>query len=119
MDEELFFTQLAGETAGVVGAAGDDDVNDDVVAPARLRAQLYSALVSEQAANGPLESLAATRQTGGALCVFEQIVAVAPVSEAVKSKNPCRVCHARVLGERMDRAPIYWPHCPYAEFHRT
>jgi hypothetical protein len=31
--------------------------------------------------------------------------------------NPCRVCHARVLGERLERAPIFWPGCPYSEFH--
>ena len=114
MDEELFFTQLALETAD---AAGDGDGDGEIVAPARFRARLYSALVSEQAASGPLESLAVTRQTGGALCVFEEIVAVAPVSDMLKSKTPCRVCHARVPGEQMDRAPIYWPHCPYAEFY--
>jgi hypothetical protein len=26
------------------------------------------------------------------------------------------VCHARVLAERLEHAPIYWPHCPYVRF---
>lgn len=112
MDEELFFTRLAEATA--------DDLEEEApVAPARLRARVYSALVAAQAATGPLESLSVTKDAGQKLCVFEEIVARSPVSEAVKSKNPCRVCHARVLGENLDQAPIYWPHCPYAEFHQT
>jgi hypothetical protein len=49
--------------------------------------------------------------------VFEQ--AVAALGDDVGSNNPCRVCHARVLAERMTRAPIFWPGCPYAEFHKT
>jgi hypothetical protein len=30
--------------------------------------------------------------------------------------NPCQVCHARMLAEHLDNAPIYWPHCPYVKF---
>jgi hypothetical protein len=51
------------------------------------------------------------------LCVFEQAIAMLPVGAGVGSMNPCRICHARVLGERLDRAPIFWPGCPYSEFH--
>jgi hypothetical protein len=32
--------------------------------------------------------------------------------------NPCRICHARILGERLEKAPIFWPGCPYSEFHK-
>jgi hypothetical protein len=42
-----------------------------------------------------------------------------PLGEGIGSMNPCRVCHARVLAERVDHALIFWPHCPYAGFHRS
>jgi hypothetical protein len=48
--------------------------------------------------------------------VFEEIVRIAPVGEAPERVNWCRVCHARVLGERVENAPIYWAHCPYVRF---
>jgi hypothetical protein len=51
------------------------------------------------------------------LCIFESALAVLPAGSGVRSMNPCRVCHARVLGERMNHAPIFWPGCPYSEFH--
>jgi hypothetical protein len=89
-------------------AAGDAGALSEP-APARLKATIYSALMR------PLLSLAATKQAGARLCVFEH--AVAPLGERIGSMNPCRVCHARVLGERLDRAPIFWPGCPYSEFH--
>ena len=109
MDAELFFARLVTATS----EKADDP------APARLKARLYSALVAEQTADGGLCSLTSTKEAGGGLCVFEHIVAAAPVSDSVKAMNPCRVCHARVLGERLDRAPIFWANCPYSEFHRT
>jgi hypothetical protein len=40
-----------------------------------------------------------------------------PAGETLAPMNPCRVCHARVLAERLDWAPIFWPGCPYSEFH--
>jgi len=85
-------------------------------APSRLKSRIYSRLVREQAANGPLLSLSDTKTSGGALCIFEELVSVAPVGDAVKAKNCCRICHARVVAERIERAPIYWPHCPYVRF---
>jgi hypothetical protein len=42
-----------------------------------------------------------------------------PVGTAIRSMNPCRICHARVLAERMEQAPIFWPGCPYSEFHNS
>jgi hypothetical protein len=86
-------------------------------APARLKARIYSALMSRQSETGGLLSLTATKARGAGLCVFEEAVAALPVGEQVGSMNLCRVCHARILAERLERAPIFWPHCPYSEFH--
>lgn len=110
MTDERFFIQLAEQT----------DVTDypGARAPARLKSRLYSTLMEQHASTGPLCSLSITQAEGRALCVFERALQLMPVSEAVKSMNPCRICHARVLGEQFDRAPIFWTHCPYAEFHR-
>jgi hypothetical protein len=111
VDEDRWLEQLAEEV----------DVNTAklVRAPARLKARIYSALVSRLATPGPLRSLAATKAAGEGLCVFEEAIALLPVGDRIGSMNPCRVCHARVLAERVDRAPIFWPHCPYADFHRS
>ena len=88
-------------------------------APARLKARLYSALVQQQAQTGPLMSLAEAKARGHQLCVFEQLVQIAPVGERAKSLNICRACHARVLAENMENAPIYWSGCPYVEFKKS
>jgi hypothetical protein len=85
-------------------------------APSTLKSRIYSRIVEELAATGPLLSLSGSKHAGRGLCVFEELVRISPVTEGVKCKNPCRVCHARVLGERVEGAPIYWPHCPYVEF---
>jgi hypothetical protein len=85
-------------------------------APSRLKSRIYSALVQRQAEAGPLLSLSRTEAGGRQLCVFEELVRVAPVGEQVESLNFCRICHARVLGERIERAPIYWSGCPYVRF---
>src|SRR5262245_7506033 len=86
-------------------------------APATLRSKTYSALVARMAESGPLLDLADIKRSGGRLCVFETVLAVLPLGANVTSMNPCRICHARVLGERTDHAPIFWPGCPYSEFH--
>ena len=107
MDDERFFTLLAEKTDAVPGAAER--------APARVKSRLYSALVVEQAASGPLRTLSATKAEGRALCIFEDVVQIIP-NDRITSMNPCRVCHARLLGEHFESPPIYWPHCPYVEF---
>jgi hypothetical protein len=104
--DELWFEQLAAADAG-----------DDERAPARLKAKVYSAVVARMTEWGPLEDLRRTKQEGGSLCVFEQSLTLLPIGTDLLSRNPCRVCHARVLGERMAHAPIFWPGCPYSEFH--
>ena len=109
MDSERFFSTLADET-------GRNPAADP--APARLKSRIYSRLLAEQAATGRLLSVSETRESGWSLCVFEAAVARAPLPERLKSINPCYVCHARHLAEHLDHAPIFWPHCPYSEYHR-
>ena len=108
MDSERFFSTLADET-------GPDYAGEP--APARLKSRIYSRLLAEQAATGRLLSVSETRQSGRSLCVFEAAVAHAPLPKRMKSMNPCSVCHARYLAEHLDHAPIFWPHCPYSEYH--
>jgi hypothetical protein len=105
---ERWFDELARVT--------DTDLVTTERAPAKLKSRIYSTLVQEMASKGLL-SLTTTSADGRQLCVFEQAVALAPVPDALKTRNPCRVCHARLLGERLDHAPIFWPGCPYSEFH--
>jgi hypothetical protein len=96
--------------------ASFDRAGGPAPAPARLKSKVYSALVSRQSAAGRLLPLAGSKDGGAALCIFEEAVAALP-GERLQSANPCRVCHARILGERMESAPIFWPGCPYADFH--
>lgn len=107
MSDDLWFEQLADATG---------DVTDER-APARLKSKIYSALVARMAESGPLLDLTATKKAGERLCVFENALTLLPLGGDVRSMNPCRICHARALGERMDQAPIFWPGCPYADFH--
>ena len=109
MDSERFFSTLESATQ-------PDPASEP--APARLKSRIYSRLLAEQAATGRLLSLAAAREGGRSLCVFEAVVAHAPLPDSVKSMNPCYACHARHLAEHLDRAPIFWSHCPYSEYHR-
>jgi hypothetical protein len=89
----------------------------DDLAPARLKSKVYSALVTSMAQSGPLLDLTDVKDGGGHLCVFERAIVMLPVGAGVGSRNPCRICHARVLGERLQHAPIFWPGCPYSDFH--
>jgi hypothetical protein len=109
MTDDRWFEALANAT--------DFDARGVRRAPPSLKSRLYSALVREQSTGGPLLSLPEVKSNGRQLCVFEDLVAALPVSEATKARNPCRICHARVLGERLEHAPIFWPACPYSEFH--
>jgi hypothetical protein len=97
----------------------DVDLAPSESAPARLKARVYSALLQRQVETGPLASLTETHRCGHELCVFEQLVRISPVGETAKSLNICRVCHARVLAEHMENAPIYWSGCPYVEFKNS
>jgi len=88
-------------------------------APSRLKARIYSALMLRESASKELRSIPETKAQGGKLCVFEELVRIAPVSAKTKSLNICRLCHARVLGEALEKPPIYWANCPYVEFKRS
>jgi hypothetical protein len=107
MDTERLLERLA--------AADADRASEP--APARLKARIYSRLINRLSETGRLLSLTATKAGGAGLCVFEETLAALPLGDEIRSMNPCRVCHARVLAERLERAPIFWPHCPYSEFH--
>jgi hypothetical protein len=111
MSEEQLFLQLAQQ-------AEYPDAGRSV-ASARLKARIYSSLVKRQQESGPLVSLTETKAAGERLCVFENLWTIAPIGEQMKSRNLCSVCHARLLAERMEKAPIYWSGCPYADFHKT
>jgi len=85
-------------------------------APSRLKSRTYTALIREQQKTGPLLDLTATKRGGRKLCVFEDLVQIAPVGRNAESAFVCRICHARVLAENLDHAPIWWPGCPYVRF---
>ena len=85
-------------------------------APSSLKAKLYSRLVQEQAQFPGLATLSESNEHGYGLCVFEKLVQIASLGEDIEKRNPCRICHARVVAERVENAPIYWPNCPYAGF---
>jgi hypothetical protein len=107
MADDLWFERLA-DASGTV---------EEERTPASVKSRIYSALVAGMADSGPLLDLRITKEAGGRLCVFENALAVLPLGADFRSMNPCRICHARVLGERMEHAPIFWPGCPYSEFH--
>jgi hypothetical protein len=85
-------------------------------APSRLKSRIYSALVARQSQDGPLLSLDKVKARGNRLCIFEDLVQIAPVGEPAKRLNYCRVCHARLLAESLESAPVFWRGCPYARF---
>ena len=99
--------------------AGAVEQTESESAPARLKAKVYSSLVLRQAETGPLMSLTETNANGHELCAFEELVRIAPVGERAKSLNICRVCHARVLAEHIENAPIYWNGCPYVGLKKS
>jgi hypothetical protein len=107
MSNDLWFERLAQGDGGIATEA----------APARLKSKVYSALVARMAETGALLGLADTKAAGSRLCVFENALTLLPLGTGIHSMNPCRICHARVLGERMTRAPIFWQGCPYSDFH--
>jgi hypothetical protein len=45
-------------------------------------------------------------------------VEISPLGAAAKTLNCCTVCHARLIGERVENAPLYWKHCPYSDFQK-
>jgi hypothetical protein len=88
----------------------------EATAPSRLKSRIYSALMRQHAARGPLLSLPATKAAGRGLCIFESLTSACPTGERVQQMNLCSICHARVLAERVEGAPIFWHNCPYVDF---
>ncbi len=109
LTDDEFFSRVAEETESALGA---------VHAPSRVKAKTYSALVRRQQQSGPLLNLADTRRAARGLCVFESFWQHLPLPDSAKCFNCCSICHARVLGERSEPAPIFWGHCPYVEFQK-
>jgi hypothetical protein len=107
-DPEFEFRSLLSESA-----------TKDQQAPSSLKARLYSAFIRKQQETGSLASLDASVSAGHGVCVFEKLVQIAPVGEAAKSPFFCEVCHARILAETFDNAPIFWPNCPYVKFKKA
>ena len=97
--------------------AEPEDANER--APSSLKARLYTALVREQQATGPLASLDATVSAGRGVCVFEKLVQIAPIGDEAKTPFFCGVCHARILGEHIENPPIFWSNCPYVAFKKS
>jgi hypothetical protein len=85
-------------------------------APSRLKSRIYSALVRAAQQEAPLCTLDESKTHGRGICIFEELVRIAPAGEAPQRVNWCRVCHARVLAEHVENAPIFWPNCPYVRF---
>ena len=109
-DDEVF--EKLAEAAGKAPAQGER-------AAARLMSRVYSALMERASAGGELRGFAETKAEGRGLCAFEELMRVAPLGKKLKKANICRLCHARVLAEALENPPIYWGHCPYAEFKKT
>lgn len=103
MSDDRFFERLAAAA----------DLQSGSGSPATLKSRIYTALIRRQSETGPLMSLS---ETAGGLCVFEKLVTISPVGESAKCLNCCTVCHARLIAERFENAPLYWKHCPYAGF---
>ena len=93
--------------------SAEDAASGPATASSRLKSRVFSKLVALEQSEGPLRVLSESRAAGEQLCVFEKIVAAVPSQEA---RNPCAVCHARVLGENVEHAPIFWPGCAYSRF---
>ena len=91
-------------------------MSEEFRAPSRLKSRIYSTLLERQRSDGPLLSLSEVKTGGRKLCVFEELVQITPLGQSAKQLNFCRVCHARVLAEHIENAPVYWPGCPYAHF---
>ena len=96
-------------------AAAEDSSEDAPAGSSRLKSRILSMLIDLEQDEGPLRILRESRDLGERLCVFEHAVAMLP-SDYLQSRNPCSVCHARLLGETVEKAPIFWPGCPYAKY---
>lgn len=100
---------------GQVLRAAESEAADAPRVSSRLQSRIFSRMIELEQEQGPLRTLSASREAGEKLCIFEAAVAALP-SNDLQARNPCAVCHARLLGESVERAPVYWPGCAYAKF---
>lgn len=107
--DDKVFEQLAGQT----------DQGEVVRAPSRLKSRIYSSLMQQEEKLGSLRGLGETRKHGYGLCVFEELWQRATSGEEAQSFHCCKLCHARVLAENVERPPIYWANCPYVAFGKV
>ena len=98
---------------------GESPSAQEARAPSSLKARVYTALIGKQQESGPLMDLQGTKRSGRELCVFEELVQITPIGQSAKSTFICRACHARILAENFDDAPIFWPGCPYVLFKKS
>ncbi len=108
MADELNFERLA--------SLAVEEQAAELRTPARLKSRVYTELIRQQQKTGPLLDLTASQQAGRKLCVFEKLVQISPAGRKAESAFFCRTCHARVLAESFEHAPIYWSGCPYVRF---
>lgn len=87
-------------------------------ASSRLKSRIYSALMSAEAAQGSLASLDECQKQGRELCLWERLIQITPAPETIRSLNHCHFCHARLLAEHLEGAPLRWHGCPYAAFQK-
>ena len=106
--DDNFFEQLARASETAKGQP----------APSRLKAKLLTSLLRKQEESGPLRMLSETQARGYGLCIFEETWARMVSGDTAGSFNCCSLCHARVLAEHIERAPLYWGNCPYAAFSK-
>jgi hypothetical protein len=88
-------------------------------APSSLKARIYTALIRDQQATGPLVTLNASKNAGHDLCSWEKLIEIMPLSDAEQSRFHCHLCHARMLSEHFEDPPIYWKGCPYVKFRKA
>ena len=110
MPDDDLYEQLTPLFYGLASAEHEEPT------PSRLKSRVYSALIWAQQETGPLQTLTESEAAGRGLCVFEKLVQIAPIGERAKTPFFCWTCHARILAEHMQSAPIYWSNCPYAAF---
>ena len=106
--DDSFFERLVGEL----------ETAEPSPAPSRLKAKLLTALLRKQEESGRLRVLGETRARGYGLCIFEDLWERVTAGEAAHALNCCQLCHARVLAEHLEHAPLYWGRCPYAAFSK-
>ena len=102
MDDERWLERVAAATDFDADRAG-------ARAGAAQGAHLFRAREPPGADRSPPHAWVRRRQPAADCACSKQPSPCCPSADRIGSMNPCRVCHARVLAERLDDAPIFWP----------